>query len=79
MNALKRKWKLVPLVALVVGAAALATATATARSSASDDQDRRPVRLSGRVRLVRQPGPRRCRHRNGAVRGCEGEEPEQAA
>src|SRR5438105_5391872 len=35
MNALKRKWKLVSLAALVVAAAALATATATARSSAS--------------------------------------------
>src|SRR2546430_7205135 len=35
MNALKRKWKLVPLAALVVAAAALATSAATARSTAS--------------------------------------------
>ena len=36
MNALKRRWKLVPLLmALVVLTAALVTATATARSSAS--------------------------------------------
>ncbi len=35
MHALKRKWKLVPLAALVVIAAAFAAATATARSSAT--------------------------------------------
>src|SRR3954447_12987638 len=35
MNALNRRWRLVPLAALVVVAASLAAATATARSSAS--------------------------------------------
>ena len=40
MNALKRRWKLVPLVALVIGATALAAATATARSSAT------PIRIA---------------------------------
>src|SRR5260221_5667514 len=35
MNALKRKWKLIPFAALAVVAATLVTATATARSTAS--------------------------------------------
>ena len=35
MNALKRRWKLVPLAAIVVVIAALVATTATARSSAT--------------------------------------------
>ena len=69
MSALKRKWKLVPLAALAAVAAALAATTATARSSAATPiKIARAVRLSGRVRLVRQPGPRGRRHRDVAVR-----------
>ena len=79
MNALKRKWKLVPLAALVVVRRRARGDDGDRSQHRVDDQDRRPVRLSGRVRLVRQPGPRRCRHRDGAVRRREGEEPEQAA
>jgi branched-chain amino acid transport system substrate-binding protein len=40
MSALKRRWKLLPLVALVIVATALAAASATARSSAS------PIRIA---------------------------------
>ena len=72
MNALKRRWKLLPLVALWWSSpTALAAARATAAQFGDADQDRRHVRLSGRVRLVRQPGPRRRRHRDGAVRGWQ--------
>ena len=79
MNVLKRRWKLVSVVALAVFAAARSPRAATARTQRDPDQGRRAVRLPGRVRLVRQPRPGRSGDRGDPVRRREAEEPEQPA
>ena len=60
MSALKRRWMLTAGSRAIVALAAVARRgrqRAATAPTATHDQGRRPVRLSGRIRLVRQPGP----------------------
>ena len=79
MNALNRRWKLVPLAALVVCAAALVATTATARSTASTIKIAVLSDCQGAFGSFDNQDLAGVVTAMVAVRRREGEEPEQAA